>query len=43
VIPGARTVEQLEDNVRAIDGDLTQEELDRVRALQDAWRADGRW
>jgi myo-inositol catabolism protein IolS len=43
VIPGARTVEQLEDNVRAIDGDLTEEELARVRALQDEWRAEGRW
>ncbi|MDP8922592.1 MAG: aldo/keto reductase [Chloroflexota bacterium] len=43
VIPGARTVEQLEDNVRAIDGDLSAEELTRVRELQQEWRAEGRW
>ncbi len=43
VIPGARTVEQLEDNVRAIDGDLSAEELARVRELQQEWRAEGRW
>jgi aryl-alcohol dehydrogenase-like predicted oxidoreductase len=43
VIPGARTVEQLEDNVQAIDGDLTNDELARIRELQQAWRAEGRW
>ena len=43
VIPGARTVEQLEDNVQAIDGDLTADELSRVRELQQQWRAEGRW
>jgi len=43
VIPGARTVEQLEANVGAIDGDLTADELVRVGALQQAWRAEGRW
>jgi aryl-alcohol dehydrogenase-like predicted oxidoreductase len=43
VIPGARTVEQLEANVGAIDGDLTQDELSRVRELHQAWRAEGRW
>jgi aryl-alcohol dehydrogenase-like predicted oxidoreductase len=43
VIPGARTVEQLEANIGAIDGDLTQEELDRVKALHQQWRAEGRW
>jgi aryl-alcohol dehydrogenase-like predicted oxidoreductase len=43
VIPGARTVEQLEANIGAIDGDLTQEELDRVKALHAEWRAEGRW
>src|SRR5215213_9715336 len=29
VIPGARTVEQLEDNISAVDGELTPEELGR--------------
>ena len=43
VIPGARTVEQLEANVGAIDGDLTPAELDRVRELQQQWRTEGRW
>src|SRR5262245_40699294 len=43
IIPGARTVEQLESNVKAIDGDLTAEELSRVKALHQEWRADGRW
>ncbi|MCC6179687.1 MAG: aldo/keto reductase [Chloroflexi bacterium] len=43
VIPGARTVEQLESNVGAIDGDLTREELSRIRELQRSWRAEGRW
>jgi myo-inositol catabolism protein IolS len=43
VIPGARTVEQLEDNIKAIDGDITAEELAKVRALQDEWRGEGRW
>jgi aryl-alcohol dehydrogenase-like predicted oxidoreductase len=43
VIPGARTVEQLEANIGAVDGDLTQEELDRVKALHQEWRAEGRW
>lgn len=43
VIPGARTVEQLEANVGAIDGDLTDEELSRVKALHQEWRDEGRW
>ena len=43
VIPGARTVEQLEANIGAIDGDLTDEELAQVRDLHTAWRAEGRW
>ncbi len=43
VIPGARTVEQLEANVGAIDGELTAAELGRVRDLQAGWRAEGRW
>lgn len=43
VIPGARTVEQLEANIGAIDGDLTAEELARVKALHAEWRVEGRW
>ncbi len=42
VIPGARTVAQLEANVGAIDGDLTPDELARIRQLQQQWRASGR-
>jgi aryl-alcohol dehydrogenase-like predicted oxidoreductase len=36
-------VAQLEANVAAADGDLTGEELARIRALQRQWRAEGRW
>jgi aryl-alcohol dehydrogenase-like predicted oxidoreductase len=43
VIPGARTVEQLEANIGAVDGDLTEAELARVKELHAAWRAEGRW
>ncbi len=43
VIPGARTVEQLEANVGAVDGDLSADELARVKALHQQWRAEGRW
>jgi aryl-alcohol dehydrogenase-like predicted oxidoreductase len=43
VIPGARTVEQLEANIGAIDGDLTDRELSRVKELHQQWRAEGRW
>jgi aryl-alcohol dehydrogenase-like predicted oxidoreductase len=43
VIPGARTVEQLKANVKALDGELTDEELSRVKALHQEWRAEGRW
>jgi myo-inositol catabolism protein IolS len=43
VIPGARTQEQLESNVGAIDGDLTADELARVTSLHQQWRAEGRW
>ena len=43
VIPGARTVEQLEDNISAIDGDLTHEELNHVRKLHHQWREEGDW
>jgi aryl-alcohol dehydrogenase-like predicted oxidoreductase len=42
-IPGARTIPQLESNVSAAYGDLTDEETARVRALLDEWRAEGRW
>jgi aryl-alcohol dehydrogenase-like predicted oxidoreductase len=43
VIPGARTLDQLEANVEAINGDLTAAELARVKSLHQEWRADGRW
>jgi myo-inositol catabolism protein IolS len=43
VIPGARTIAQLKDNVSAIDGDITAEELARVKELHLQWRAEGRW
>jgi aryl-alcohol dehydrogenase-like predicted oxidoreductase len=43
VVPGARTVAQLEWNVPAADGDLLAEELSRVQQLHAEWRADGRW
>jgi myo-inositol catabolism protein IolS len=42
-VPGARTVEQLEANARAADGELTAEELGRVRELHAQWRAEGRF
>lgn len=42
-IPGARTIDQLEANAAAADGDLTDAELARVRALQAQWRDEGRW
>jgi myo-inositol catabolism protein IolS len=42
-VPGARTVEQLAANVAAADGDLTAEELARVRDLHATWRAEGRF
>jgi aryl-alcohol dehydrogenase-like predicted oxidoreductase len=42
-IPGARTVEQLEMNVGAADGDLTAEELARIHELHAAWRKEGDW
>ena len=43
VIPGARTIEQLEDNISAVDGEITPEELARVKELHAEWRAEGRW
>jgi myo-inositol catabolism protein IolS len=42
VIPGARTVEQLEGNVGAVNGDLTDDERARIRDLQQQWRAEDR-
>lgn len=42
-IPGARTVEQLEGNVAAADGDLTAEERERIAQVQREWRESGRW
>ena len=39
-IPGARTLEQLEANVSAVDGDMTDDEYERLRALQAEWRAE---
>lgn len=38
-IPGARTVPQLEANAAAADGDLTDEELQRIKDLQREWSA----
>jgi aryl-alcohol dehydrogenase-like predicted oxidoreductase len=43
VVPGARTLEQLEENLAAADGELKPDELERVRALHAAWRPEGRW
>jgi len=43
VVPGARTVEQLESNVPAADADLLPEEMSRVKQLHADWRAEGRW
>jgi myo-inositol catabolism protein IolS len=42
-VPGARTVEQLEANVPAADGELTPFELGRIRQLHAQWREEGRW
>jgi aryl-alcohol dehydrogenase-like predicted oxidoreductase len=42
-VPGARTREQLEANVAAVDAELTDEEYERIRALQAQWRAEGSW
>ncbi len=43
VVPGARTVQQLEANVPAADADLADEDLRRINQLHAAWRAEGRW
>ena len=42
-IPGARTVEQLEANAGAADGELAPAELARVRELHAEWRREGTW
>jgi aryl-alcohol dehydrogenase-like predicted oxidoreductase len=42
VVPGARTVEQLESNVPASADDLTPEELRRIYALHAEWQTEGR-
>ncbi|MBV9323652.1 MAG: aldo/keto reductase [Chloroflexi bacterium] len=43
VVPGARTVQQLESNAPAADAELEGEELRRIEQLHAAWRAQGRW
>jgi len=43
VVPGARTVEQLEANVPAADADLQAEDRRRINQLHAAWRSEGRW
>lgn len=40
VIPGARTLEQLQSNVDAINGELLPEESARIRELQEQWRGE---
>ncbi len=42
-IPGARTLEQLQANVSAVDAEMTDEEYERIRALQAQWREEGTW
>lgn len=43
VVPGARTMQQLEANVPAADAELDPEERLRINQLHAAWHADGRW
>ncbi len=43
IIPGARTLAQLEANIAADDGALTTEELARIGELHAEWRAEGVW
>jgi myo-inositol catabolism protein IolS len=43
VVPGARTVEQLESNIPAADADLSPDELNQVKQLHAQWRAERRW
>jgi aryl-alcohol dehydrogenase-like predicted oxidoreductase len=40
VVPGARTLAQLEENVPAADGDLTPDELARIGQLHTEWQAE---
>jgi aryl-alcohol dehydrogenase-like predicted oxidoreductase len=40
VVPGARTIEQLDENVAGADADLLPDELSRIRRLQTEWRAE---
>jgi aryl-alcohol dehydrogenase-like predicted oxidoreductase len=43
VVPGARTIEQLESNVPAAAADLSADDLQRIQQLHRQWRAEGRW
>jgi aryl-alcohol dehydrogenase-like predicted oxidoreductase len=40
VVPGARTLDQLEQNAPAADGDLAPVELARIKQLQAEWRVE---
>lgn len=42
-VPGARTIEQLEENCSAAAGVLTGEERARVREVQAGWRKEKSW
>jgi aryl-alcohol dehydrogenase-like predicted oxidoreductase len=42
-VPGARTIEQLEENCGAAAEELTADELGRVKELQVVWRKEGAW
>lgn len=43
VIPGARTSQQLADNLGADRGDLTEEEYCQIRTIIDQWRREEEW
>jgi aryl-alcohol dehydrogenase-like predicted oxidoreductase len=43
VVPGARTIEQLEANVPAAAADLSADDIERIQPLHREWRAEGRW
>ena len=43
VVPGARTIEQLESNVPTAEADLSHDDMERVRQLHCEWPAEGRW
>jgi myo-inositol catabolism protein IolS len=43
IIPGARTMDQLEANITADDGELTADERARIAQLHETWRAEGAW